>query len=114
MVTYSSKYSEKLLCPITHLTVSATWSDAITGNILASYRQEKSDFEFGPPDSKHDNFHYAVSSTSFTLEIQPVEAEDEGKYICNTVGANTINVYNVSVEGKILTYSNTSPIISAV
>ncbi|XP_071843022.1 uncharacterized protein [Apostichopus japonicus] len=100
LVTYSSKSSEELLCPITDHTIAATWRDETTGNNLANYvRGGQPDIEIVDPGSKHNNYMYYVSSTSFSIFIQPVQAEDGGDYICSIVGGGGFrNEYTVVVE----------------
>ncbi|XP_071842967.1 uncharacterized protein [Apostichopus japonicus] len=86
VVTYSSKSSEELLCPLTDQTFTASWTDETAGDILSTYQREKPDIDIVPSGSKHINFMYNVSASSFSIFIRDVEAEDGGEYVCITVG----------------------------
>ncbi|PIK35172.1 hypothetical protein BSL78_28003, partial [Apostichopus japonicus] len=99
VVTYSSKSSEELLCPITEQTLTATWADETSMNTLFTYVRGQPDIEIVAPGSKHINFMPNVSATSFSLIIQDVQAEDGGVYVCITAGGGTIrNEHTVFVE----------------
>lgn len=116
-MTYSSKSSEELLCPITDQIGAATWTDGTTtiATTLANYLGPDTDILIPDPGPKHRNFNYTISTTSFSLFIQDVEAEDGGAYRCTTIGVGgSTHEHTVVVEGKMLTYFNISHIISAV